>query len=320
MEQPKILITGGTGFAGSHLVDALLHQGFHDIHVTTYSGENEYLAEFIGSENIHKVDLTNKEETANLIKNLQPDQIYHLASLAFVGKSFDQADKVLANNINLQQNVLLAVRDHCKKARLLVVGSAEEYGVSVSEDEIPVNENHPFRPINPYAVSKVAQDMLSYSYHISFGIDLVTVRPFNHIGERQSTDFAIPAFTKQIVAIENGEQTELKVGDLSTIRDFTDVKDMVKAYILVMNEGKSGEVYNIGSGVGIKMSDMVDMLSQLSTKEIKIVVDESRLRPHDIPKMIADNTKIKKLGWSPSIPIKETLERIIFWHRQKENI
>lgn len=316
MEQPKILITGGTGFAGSHLVEALFEQGYENIHVTTYSGENKILAEKIGPDNVHKVDLTNKEDAAKLIKETQPDQIYHLAALAFVGKSFDQADKVLDNNIALQQNLLLAVRDYCKNSRLLVVGSAEEYGVSVSEDEIPVNENHPFRPINPYAVSKITQDMLSYSYHISYKLDLVTVRPFNHIGERQSTDFAIPAFSKQIVAIENGDQTELKVGDLSTVRDFTDVKDMVNAYILVMNKGISGEVYNLGSGVGVKMSDMVDMLSKLSTKEIKIVVDESRLRPHDIPKMIADNTKIKKLGWSPSIPLKETLERIVFWHRE----
>jgi GDP-4-dehydro-6-deoxy-D-mannose reductase len=316
MEQPKILITGGTGFAGSHLVEALIKEGYQNVHVTSYSGTNELITNFIGEDNIHKIDLTQKENTARLIKELQPDQIYHLASLAFVGKSFDEADKVLNNNIALQQNLLLAVRDCCKKARLLIIGSAEEYGVSVSEDEIPVNESHIFRPINPYAVSKVAQDMLAYSYHISYKLDLVRVRPFNHIGERQSTDFAIPAFTKQIVAIENGEQEELNVGDLSTIRDFTDVKDMVKAYILVMNQGKSGEVYNIGSGVGVKMSDMVYMLSKLSTKEIKIVVDESRLRPHDIPKMVADNTKIKNLGWSPSISITDTLERIILSFRQ----
>lgn len=315
MNQPKILITGGTGFAGSHLVEALLEQGYEDIHVTTYSGENEFLSKLIGSQNIHKLDLTNKQDTADLIKNLQPTQIYHLASLAFVGKSFDEADKVLSNNINLQQNVLLAVRDYCKSARLLVVGSAEEYGVSISEDEIPVSENHVFRPINPYAVSKIAQDMLSYSYFVSYGLDIVIVRPFNHIGERQSTDFAIPAFTRQIVAIEKGEQSELNVGDLSTIRDFTDVKDMVLAYITVMNEGLSGEAYNIGSGVGVKMGDIVNMLAKLCDKEIKVVKDESRLRPHDIPKMIANNAKIKQLGWEPKIELNETLTRIINWYR-----
>lgn len=314
-QQPKILVTGGTGFAGSHLVEHLQQQGYTDIHVTSMSGKNEYVAGMIGAEKIHKLDLSDASATAALFAELQPQQIYHLAALAFVGKSFDEAERVLSNNMQLQQSVLLAVRDHCPKARLLVVGSAEEYGVSVSESEIPVDENHPFRPINPYAVSKITQDMLAYSYHISYKLDVVTVRPFNHIGERQSTDFAIPAFTKQIVAIERGEQSELKVGDLSTIRDFTDVKDMVAAYVIVMNSGKSGEAYNIGSGVGIKMSDMVEKLKELAQKEITIVTDESRLRPHDIPKMVANNAKIKELGWEPTIPLEETLQRIITWYR-----
>ncbi len=315
MEQPKILVTGGTGFAGSHLVEALLAQGYTDIHVTSYSGEDAFTAKLIGAHNIHKLNLTNKQETAELFSKLQPTQIYHLAALAFVGKSFDEADTVLMNNITLQQNVLLAVRDHCPKARLLVVGSAEEYGVSVSDAEIPVTEAHPFRPINPYAVSKVAQDMLAYSYFISYGLDIVTVRPFNHIGERQSIDFAVPAFTKQIVAIENGTQSELKVGSLDTVRDFTDVKDMVLAYIIAMNKGVKGEAYNIGSGIGMKMSEALEQLIKLSHTKIIVVTDESRMRPHDIPKMIANSAKIKELGWSPTIPIEETFKRIMSWYR-----
>ncbi len=318
MEQPKILITGGTGFAGSHLVEVLLEQGFKDIHATTFSGEDKFVSSLIGADHIHKLNLTSKEETSEFFKQLQPTQIYHLAALAAVGKSFDEADKVLMNNITLQQNVLLAVRDHCSKARLLVVGSAEEYGVSISEDEIPVSESHPFRPINPYAVSKVAQDMLAYSYFVSYGLDIVTVRPFNHIGERQSTDFAIPAFTKQIVAIENGQQSELKVGSLTAIRDFTDVKDMVRAYSIVMNKGLTGEAYNIGSGVGLKMSEMLDKLIKLSDKPITVTTDESRMRPHDIPKMVSNSAKIEALGWSPTIPLDQTVERIINWYRNNQ--
>lgn len=318
MEQPKILITGGTGFAGSHLVEALLEQGYTDIHVTSYAGEDTFTESLIVKENIHKLNLTNKQETAELFSKLQPTQIYHLAALAFVGKSFDEADTVLMNNITLQQNVLLAVRDHCKTARLLVVGSAEEYGVSITDNEVPVSEQHPFRPINPYAVSKVAQDMLAYSYYISYGLDIVTVRPFNHIGERQSTDFAIPAFIKQIVAIENGEQTELKVGSLDTIRDFTDVKDMVRAYIIVMNTGASGEAYNIGSGFGMQMGEVLKKLVALSDEEIVVVTDESRIRPHDIPKMVANSAKIKALGWNITIPLEETLQRIISWYRNNQ--
>lgn len=317
-KKPRILITGGTGFAGSHLVEALLEAGYSDIHVTTYSGENGFLADKIGKENIHTVDLTNLEETKQLFKTIQPQKVYHLAALAFVGKSFDEADRVLQNNITLQQNVLLSVRDEAPDARILIVGSAEEYGVSVSQEEIPYAEDHPFRPINPYAVSKVTQDMLAYSYFISYKLDIVTVRPFNHIGERQSTDFAIPAFSDQIVAIENGEQEVLKVGDLSTIRDFTDVKDTVKAYIAVMENGKSGEAYNVGSGKGVLMSDMVKLLAQLSSVDIKIEIDESRLRPHDIPKMVANIDKIKELGWKPTIDIQETLQRVLNWYRNNK--
>ena len=316
MNQPKILITGGTGFAGSHLVEALLLEGYTDIHVTSLSGKDTFFESLIGAANIHSLDLTDAPSVNKLFAELQPNQIYHLAALASVGKSFDEANRVLINNIVLQQNVLLAVRDFCKQARLLIVGSAEEYGVSVSDSEIPVTESHPFRPINPYGVSKATQDMLAYSYFISYDLDIVTVRPFNHIGERQSSDFAIPAFAQQIVQIERGEQAELNVGDLSTIRDFTDVKDMVKGYIIVMNHGVTGEAYNIGSGVGTKMSDIVATLSSLSTKKIETNIDTTRLRPHDIPKMVANNDKIKKLGWSPEYDIAETLKRIISWYRK----
>ncbi len=311
MEQPKILITGGTGFAGSHLVEVLLEQGYENVHVTSFSGGSIFVENLIGANNIHKLDLTKKQATNNLIENLRPDQIYHLAAFADVGKSFDKAESLLANNITLQLNILGAVKEFVPESRLLIVGSAEEYGISISDDEIPCDENHAFRPINPYAVSKITQDMLGHAYFVSFGLDIVTVRPFNHIGERQSTDFALPAFTNQIVAIERGEQEKLMVGNLTAIRDFTDVKDVVNAYTIVMNKGKKGEVYNIGSGKGVRMIDVVQKLASFSTKDIIIEEDKSRFRPHDIPKMVVNNDKIKSLGWSPKIPLEDSLLRII---------
>ena len=315
MDQPKILITGGTGFAGSHLVEALVVQGYKNIHVTSFSGDSSFMEKLIGIENIHQLDLTKREDTESLIKQLQPTQIYHLASFAYVGKSFEKAEELLSNNISLQLNLLKAVKEFSPKTRLLVIGSAEEYGVSLSDDEIPCDEDHKFRPINPYAVSKITQDMLAYVYFISFNLDIVTVRPFNHIGERQSSDFAIPAFINQVVAIERGEQEKLMVGNLDAIRDFTDVKDMVKAYIIVMNNGKKGEVYNIGSGIGVRMSEIVQKLVLLSTKHIVIEVDKSRFRPQDIPKMVVNNDKIKSLGWSPKIFLDDSLLRIIEFAR-----
>ncbi len=310
-----ILVTGGTGFAGSHLIEALLKSGYTNVHTTSFSDSSSYIKELLGEDKLHQLDLTNTQATKQLISELQPTQIYHLASFAFVGKSFAEPRKLLSNNSNLQLNVLEAVKELVPQTRVLVVGSAEEYGVSLSEAEIPYTEQHQFRPINPYAVSKVTQDMLSFAYATSFNLDIVRVRPFNHIGERQSTDFALPAFASQIVAIEKGKQDVLKVGSLTAIRDFTDVKDVVKAYILIMNKGESGEVYNIGSGRGVVMADVVKQLISLSKVAVKLVEDPTRFRPHDIPKMIADNQKVRALGWQPEISLTTSLKRVLEYAR-----
>jgi GDP-4-dehydro-6-deoxy-D-mannose reductase len=308
--QSTILITGGSGFAGSHLIENLVQHGYQNIHTTVFGKKPDYLARHLPSENIHRVNLTEPQEVAELLQLLQPTQIYHLAALAFVGESFKRGREVLENNILLQHTLLEAVRQFSPQSRLLTVGSAEEYGLS-EPDEIPINENHPLRPINPYAVSKITQDLLAYAYGVSFGLDVVRVRPFNHIGERQSVDFALPAFAKQIVDIEKGDLQVLKVGNLEGVRDFTDVKDVVEAYRVVMEKGEANEVYNIGSGQGVKMKEIVDLLINLATVPISLEVDQSRMRPLDIPTVIADNRKVRSLGWEPKIPLNESLDRII---------
>ena len=308
----KILVTGASGFAGSHLIEALKSAGQSDIYGTAY-GNSSYLATLIPEDHIIKVNLTDAEATFTLIEKVQPDQIYHLAAFAFVGESFDRAAELMQNNIALQLNMLEAVRKSAPKARLLVIGSAEEYGLSTKETE-KINEEHPFRPVNPYAVSKIAQDLLGYSYQVSYGLQVLRVRPFNHIGERQTPDFAIPAFAKQIVEIERGKSSSLKVGNLDGVRDFTDVKDMVRAYMIIMEKGAVGEVYNIGTGDGVKMKDVVDKLVALSTAKIQIEVDQTRMRPLDIPSIIADPSKIMAFGWKPEISLDETLKRVVeYW-------
>jgi GDP-4-dehydro-6-deoxy-D-mannose reductase len=311
--QPTILITGGSGFAGSHLIEALVGLGQTDVHTTIFGQAPDYLAGMLPESNIHRVDLTDYEAVSNLIQKLRPDQIYHLASFAFVGESFDRGREVLQNNILLQHSLLEAVFHHAPKARVLVVGSAEEYGTS-EPAEVPISENHPFRPVNPYAVSKITQDMLAYAYAVSYKLDLVRVRPFNHIGERQTGAFAVPAFAQQIVAIERGQQDSLKVGNLEGERDFTDVKDIAQAYCMVMEKGQTNEVYNLGSGKGVKMTQVVEMLSDLAKVPIKIETDESRMRPLDIPRIVADNSKIRSLGWEPKIPLNDSLSRVLeYW-------
>ena len=308
----KILVTGATGFAGSHLLETLSSLGEHEVFGTRFrsGGSSE---PHMNQHSMISLDLTDKGATMDVVRQVKPDQIYHLASFAFVGKSFERGEEVLSNNIQVQVNMLEAMRLHVPNARMLSIGSAEEYGYSES-GELPISETHPFRPINPYAVSKLTQEMLALAYAKSYELDIVRVRPFNHIGERQSSDFAIPAFAKQIVAIERGLQEKISVGKLDAIRDFTDVKDMVRGYALVMDKGVSGDVYNIGSGVGVKMQSVLDQLVELSGNSVEIAYDIERVRPFDIPEIVADNKKICALGWNPTIPLSDSLRRVLeYW-------
>lgn len=311
-----ILITGGTGFVGSHLIELLQKEGYQNIHITSYSSDHGFVGKILEPKFIHQLNLTDQEQTFSLINELNPDFIFHLAALAVVGGSFHNGKQTIMNNLSLQLNLLEAVREHAPKARTLIVGSGMEYDM-ISFHSEKINEQHPLGPASPYAVSKVAQDLLALSYYYSYQMDVVRARPFNHIGERQTLDFAIASFAKQISLIEKGHQQQIHVGNLEAIRDFTDVKDMVKAYLLLMKRGKSGQVYNIGSGVGISMKKILEMMISLSSSSIKIVEDEQRIRPLDIPSAITNNDKIKKLGWQASIPIEETIERILnYWREQ----
>jgi GDP-4-dehydro-6-deoxy-D-mannose reductase len=314
-----ILITGGTGFVGSHLVEALLAQGETNIHVTTYRAADAYTAKLISSDHIHPIDLTDQKAAAELIQQLQPTQIYHLAAFATVGKSFDNTYHTLQNNLLLQYSVLEAVKQHAPQARILIIGSGMEYDfLQLAKEQLhAASENSPIGPVSPYAISKVLQDLLGLSYFYSYQLNTIRVRPFNHIGERQSPDFAIPSFAKQIVAIERGEQTELKVGNLDAVRDFTDVKDVVNAYILLMKQGQVGEVYNVGSGRGFPVAEILAILCSLAKQEIRIAVDADRIRPLDIESAIADISKIQELGWQPKIELRLTLQRILdYWRKQ----
>lgn len=305
-----ILITGGTGFAGSHLVELLVKKKAKNIHVTSFSGKDKFVSTIISPENIHKLDITSQNDTENLIKLLQPDQVYHLASISTVDNSFDKMREIINNNINLQINVFDALKKFSPKTRVLAVTSADIY----KKIDVEINEDVALEPNNPYAVSKASQDMLAHLYS-SLGLDIVRVRPFNHIGERQKTNFAVPAFASQIAKIEKNKQTELNVGNLEATRDFTDVRDIVKGYLLLMEKGKSGEVYNLGSGRGIKISDILDKLIRLAKVKIKVVQDPSRMRPADNPYIVADNSKIMALGWHPEVQIDKTLERTLEYFR-----
>lgn len=314
----RILITGAGGFAGGHLINHFVEQKDKIVYAVSYA-ENKFLNDIIPQENIFLGDLTDFNFTQKVIKTTNPDIVFHLAALSIVHSSAEKAKKMLTSNMGLQYSVLESVRQHAPSARVIAICSANEYGL-VDENHVPIKEDTPLKPLNSYAVSKIAQDFLSLQYHLSYGLDVVRLRAFNHTGERQTTDFVIPAFAKQIAQIEKGKSEPIiKVGNLDAIRDFSDVKDIVRAYDLASESAISGEVYNVGSGKGIRISEILDILVGLSTSEIKIKKEKSRTRPSDVPVLIADHTKFSDAtGWQPEIALEKTLERVLnYW---RENI
>lgn len=308
----KVLITGIGGFAGSHLRDFLSKQKDLEIFGTDLKTSSN------GNVKIFSVDLTDGQKTQELVSQILPDLVFHLAALTSPAKSFAHPFDTMENNIKAEINLLEAVKNEKLKARILIIGSADEYGL-VKPEENPVSENQPLNPTSPYAVSKIAQDFLALQYALAYKMDIVRVRPFNHIGPRQSPNFVVSAFAKQIAEIEKGKkEAVLKVGNLSAARDFTDVCDMMEAYFLATTEGKPGEVYNLGSGKSFTMKEILNILLSYTTKKIKIQVDRTLLRPVDNPILVCNAAKFNRLtGWKAKIPLRETLLSVLnYWREQ----
>ncbi len=315
----KVLITGVTGFAGSFLAENLLQSGKYQVSGTYLSDNSlDNVSQIKEKLDLHKVDLNDKRSTETLISATTPDIVFHLAALASAGDSFKDPAGFISNNVAGQVNLFEAVRSVKISPRILVISSAEVYG-AVNENDLPIDEDTPIRPVNPYAVSKVAQDFLGLQYHLAYNLPIIRVRPFNHVGARQAPAFVVSAFAKKIADIEKGKmEPVLKVGNLSAKRDFTDVHDTVEGYRLLAEKGEPGDVYNIGSGKSYEIKFILDTLLSFSEKEIKVETDPALLRPIDVPELVCDNSKINKAtGWEPKIPIETTLkETLEYWRSQ----
>ena len=315
----RVLITGITGFAGSHLAEYLLSQKEYKISGTfLFDKSLENVEKFRDRIRTLKVDLNDTEQVFKIIADIKPDLVFHLAALAESGDSFVSPAKTVMNNITLEINILEAIKKNkLLDAKILVVSSAEVYGL-VKKEYLPIDEETPFMPTNPYAVSKLAQDYLGLQYFLSYGLKIVRVRPFNHIGPRQSANFALSSWSCQIAQIEKKKHEPiLLVGSLEAYRDFTDVRDMVKAYVLAIERGKSGDVYNLGSGNSYKISDILDILLSKAKVKIRVETDKSLLRPADNPRLTCDSRKFRSLtGWKPQIPLDKTLEDTLdYWRK-----
>ncbi len=308
-----VLITGAEGFAGGHLAQFLRAQVPElELYGTVRPSQvAPVLPDGLLSHAI-SVDLRDAAAVRDVIETVRPDYIFHLAAQAFVPRSFEDPWETLENNIRSELNLFLALIALDLRPRVLVVSSAEVYG-SVPVEQLPITEEHPFAPVNPYSVSKVAQDMLAFQYFRSHNLPVLRVRPFNHIGPGQSTQFAVSAFAMQIARIEAGLQPPvIQVGDLSPERDFTDVRDVVAAYHAVATRGTPGAVYNVCSGRSYSIASVLDALLGLSTISVEIQVDPARLRPVDNPIVVGSAARLyADTGWRPAIPFEQSLRDVL---------
>jgi GDP-4-dehydro-6-deoxy-D-mannose reductase len=309
----RALITGVGGFVGRHLLQHLSAEGDEVWGV----GRSEDMR---GLESAHMVhtDLSDGAAVERLVRETRPEAVYHLAAQSSPTESVANPWATLCNNLRSQMNLLEALLSAGVRPRVLVVGSSDEYG-QVRPEDVPTNENAPLRPITPYAVSKVGQDMMGFQYFAQHGLPVVRVRPFNHTGPGHDARFVIPSFAYQLAEIEAGvREPVLRVGNLDVARDFTDARDMVRAYRLAVVEGEPGDVYNIGSGRAVRISAMVDTLIGLCATPVEVRVDPALFRVSDIPRQEADIHKFTALtGWRPRIPWHTTLGDTFEYWRAK---
>jgi len=315
----RVLITGISGFIGSYLAEYALSLGAEVYGSKRWRSKMENIAHIMDRLNLVECDLKDASSTLALINRVKPDYIFHLAAQSFVPTSWHAPAETLLNNILSQVNLLEAVKASHIDPLILITGSSEEYGL-VFPHELPIKETNPLRPLSPYGVSKVTQDLLGYQYHKSFGLRIIRTRAFNCTGPRRPEVFSLSGFAKQIAEIETGRrEAVIFVGNLEAKRDFTDVRDLVRAYWLALDKGEPGEVYNIASGISRRIGDALNLLLSLSTTpQVNITQDPSRLRPSDVPVLEGDATKFKqRTGWQAQIPFKQTLEDLLRYWRHK---
>jgi GDP-4-dehydro-6-deoxy-D-mannose reductase len=315
----KALITGITGFAGSHLAEYLLaeHPDVEVFGTYRWRSRMDNIEHLRSRVKLLETDLRDYTSMYNALERSRPDFVFHLAAQSFVPSSWTAPNETLTTNVAGQTNLFEAIRSLRLDPVVQIACSSEEYGL-VLPDEVPIKETNPLRPLSPYAVSKVAQDYLGYQYFQSYGLKAIRTRGFNHTGPRRGHVFVTSNFCSQVAAIELGlQEPVIRVGNIEAIRDFTDVRDMVRAYWLAVNHGKPGEVYNIATGHGIRIRELLDNIIALANVEVKIEVDPERLRPSDVEILIGDSSKFRAdTGWEPRIPFEQTVQDLLdYWRK-----
>jgi GDP-4-dehydro-6-deoxy-D-mannose reductase len=313
----KALITGISGFVGSYLAEYLLENTDWEVAGTVF-GPYANIADLCGILELYPAELSRLDVVTFVLEQAKPDVLFHLAAQPLVSASRRDPWGTLETNIRMQLNVLEAVAQIRPDCRVLVVGSSEEYGL-IGPEDLPIDEETPLRPLSAYAISKVAQDLLGLQYHLTHGLYVVRVRAFNHTGPRQRIGFVAPDFASQIAAAEFGLGPPIiQVGNLEARRDFSDVRDIVRAYVSLITAGEPGEVYNAGSGESHAIQDVLDTLLAMSEAAIEVRQDPTRMRPSEVPEVICDPTRIQKqTGWKTVIPFEQSLEDVLAYWRDE---
>lgn len=315
----RALITGITGFAGSHLAEYILanHPDTEVYGIMRWRSRTENIQAIEERIELIECDLRDATSVKTLLGRVRPDKVFHLAAQSYVPASWNAPAESLTTNVLGQLNIFEAIRELKIEPWIQLACSSEEYGL-VHEDELPIKETNPLRPLSPYAVSKIGQDYLGYQYHKSFGLKVVRTRGFNHDGPRRGEVFVSSNFAKQLIEVEKEKKPAvLHVGNLEARRDFTDVRDIVRGYWLATERCEAGEVYNICSGKAYSIQEVLDRLIELSGVNVKVETDPARLRPSDVPVLLGDYTKFKTAtGWEPKIPYEKTLADMLEYWRE----
>jgi GDP-4-dehydro-6-deoxy-D-mannose reductase len=315
----RAFITGITGFVGSHLAELLLAKNFEVYGIKRWRSKTENIDHIIEKLHLREADMRDGHSLFEVIKEVKPHYIFHLAAQSFVPTSWKAPSDTMETNAVGTINLLEAVRKVAIDPAIQIAGSSEEYGL-VYPDEVPIKETNPLRPLSPYGVSKVAADKLGFQYHRSYGMRIVVTRSFNHTGPRRGEVFVTSNFAKQIVEIEKGKREPIiRVGNLEAQRDFSDVRDVVRAYWLSLEKGDYGDCYNICSGKPRVIKDILDLhLKNSEVKDIKIEEDPSRMRPSDVQILHGDCSKLmNKTGWKQEIPFEKTMNDLMdYWRRR----
>ena len=312
------LITGITGFVGSHLAELLLKEGVNVYGIQRWRSKTDNIENIQDKIIIQEADLLDAHSLYKVVDEIRPDYIFHLAAQSYVQSSWSSPTNTLEINIIGTANLFEAVKKSGLNIAIQIACSSEEYG-KVLPDELPIREDNPLRPLSPYAVSKLAMDYLGYQYHESYGMRIIRTRGFNHTGPRRGDVFAESTFARQIAEIEKGKKEPVvHVGNLEAKREYTDVRDMVKAYYLSVQKCQSGEVYNIATGKSWKIRDVLNLLLSMSKVKIKVLQDKSRMRPSDVEVLVGDASKFMKVsGWRPEIPFEKTMEDLLNYWRER---